>query len=110
MTRIQTITAALESRGLLDMAISVAKAHGVTVAEMLSRSRLQPVAQARHYLLSELRSKGYSYPYIAQLVDLNHKTVMEGVRKVTRQHLALCGVSEEPPEPLWQRALRARSA
>jgi chromosomal replication initiation ATPase DnaA len=110
VTRVATIIAALEVRGLRELADTVARSHGVTVAEIASRSRSKPIAQARHYLMSELRAKGYSFPYIARMFDCDHTSVIAACNKVDRQRLATCGAPAEPVEPLWQRALRARSA
>jgi chromosomal replication initiation ATPase DnaA len=106
-----TILNGFRSRGLYALARAVAEAHGVTMTEMVSRARYQNAVQARHYLMSELRTKGYSYPYIGLIMGgIDHTTVIAACNKVDRQRLAVCGAPAEPVEPLWQRALRARSA
>jgi chromosomal replication initiation ATPase DnaA len=61
---------------------SVARARGVSAADVLSRSRSKSLVAARREVAVELRRRGKSFPQIARWLGLCHTSVMHlcGVR------------------------------
>ena len=76
------IIAELDTRDLLEPASKIAKAHHVTLSEMLGTSRFRPAVQARHefwaYLHTEL---GWPYSCVGKVCKVNHVSVMKGIAK-----------------------------
>lgn len=69
--------------GLLETALRVAKAHHVTLPELVGRNRARAVAHARQALWAELyheKEGGWSYPRLAALFGHDHTTINYGVR------------------------------
>jgi len=66
----------------------VCAAYHVKREQLLSPSRIQPLATARQVWMYLLRKETrLSYPAIGKLMQREHATVMSGVRKVERQML-----------------------
>lgn len=60
---------------------TVAGEFNLTLAQMLSRSREQPLARARQAAMLALHRRGFSYPAIARLTKrADHTTALHGVR------------------------------
>ncbi len=59
---------------------AVAHATGFTVQEILSRSRIGPLAEARQLAMFEAREAGFSLNQIARAMDRDHSTVISGIR------------------------------
>lgn len=79
----------LHERDLFDDATRIAKAHNVTVFEMVSRNRSMGPSAARHAFWQELYARGHwSYPRIAELFGRDHSTVMAGVKGRARKTAA----------------------
>lgn len=53
----------------------------VPAADIMSRRRIKPIAQARFALYAALRQRGWSYPRIGMFIGRDHATVLHGVRK-----------------------------
>ena len=67
--------------GALPLLEAVCAEHHVLPEQVLGRGRSRSVAAARHHLWLVLRdSLDFSYPEIAALFDVDHTTVLMGVR------------------------------
>lgn len=65
------------------MVIEAAALHGVTYEQVMSRSRLRPVAKARAFAVYTVwKEKGWSFSRIGEHFSLNHTTVMYHVHKL----------------------------
>lgn len=74
---------ALLGREGVDGALSViARAHGTGIAEVLGRSRVAHVTEARYEFASALRGSGWSLPRIGKLLGRDHTTIMSGLRSI----------------------------
>jgi chromosomal replication initiation ATPase DnaA len=62
----------------------VARAYGLTVEQLMSRRRMRPLPDARHQLWRLLRARGWSFPRIARFANVDHSTVIYGLRSETR--------------------------
>ena len=78
------IIAELDTRDLTLDFTKIAKAHGVTLAELMGHRRFKGMPAARHECWWLLRERGWSYPRIGELFACDHTSIMGGVRK----HLA----------------------
>jgi chromosomal replication initiation ATPase DnaA len=58
------------------LAMQVARRHGLSVEDMLSRRRYAHLAVARVDLYLALRGKGWSYPAIGRFVERDHTTII----------------------------------
>jgi chromosomal replication initiator protein len=59
----------------------VAKRHGLTVGQILSRSQARRIARPRQEAMALLREAGrWSWPQIGAVFGLHHTTAIEGVR------------------------------
>lgn len=66
----------------MDIIVEVARAHGVTRADLTGLSRKGHITRARqeaYYLIRTLTS--HSYPRIGSFFNRDHTTVLHGVRK-----------------------------
>lgn len=81
LTREERILKELRRRGLDEIVERHALTRNVTVMEVVGRRRYKNIAAARHGVWRELRlAKRLSFPEIARLFDVDHTTVMSGVR------------------------------
>ena len=72
--------------GALDVLARIARGYGVTVADVLSPSRLRSVARARSAFIGVLRhTLDLSYPEIGALMGQHHSTVMHAVARHERR-------------------------
>ena len=55
--------------------------HGVTLDEMMGRSRLPHVCSARNEAYVMLREEKLSYPKIGKIFGRDHTTVINGVKR-----------------------------
>jgi chromosomal replication initiation ATPase DnaA len=79
---IDQLIAELEERDLLTLAKQFAKAHSVTLEEMLGADRCRPAAAARHEFWTHLYDQGHwSYPRIGVLFGRDHSTIMQAVKQ-----------------------------
>jgi chromosomal replication initiation ATPase DnaA len=53
---------------------------GISVADILGRHRERQFVLARHEFWTELRGMGFSYPDIATFCEVDHTSVIHGVR------------------------------
>lgn len=60
---------------------AVAHRHGVSVDELLGKSRIQPVAVARRDLYTCLWGSGLALAEVGRMVGRDHTSVLAGVRK-----------------------------
>jgi chromosomal replication initiation ATPase DnaA len=82
MIAIDQLIAELEERDLLLLAKQFAKAHSVTLEEMLGADRCRPAAAARHEFWTHLYDQGHwSYPRIGALFGRDHSSISYAVRK-----------------------------
>ena len=59
----------------------VAKAHRVTVSDILGQSRRVPIVTARHEAMRRIRSElGYSFPQIGRMFDRDHSSIIWACR------------------------------
>lgn len=95
MNVLDEITTDLASRVLpdgrtwLDVATEACRVEGVRLRDSVLGSRLRPNAHARHRAWAELyrdASTCYSYHQIADAWDVDHTTVMAGVRSHEERH------------------------
>lgn len=62
----------------------VAASYNLCADDLMKRTRLKAIAEARQVAMRELRARcGMSYPAIGIVFGLNHSTVLYGVRKVS---------------------------
>lgn len=68
----------------VDLMIAVhAVKHGVTVSDLKSRSRAQPLAHIRQKIMAKLRrDTDLSYPTIGRIFNRDHTTVLHAVRRI----------------------------
>jgi chromosomal replication initiation ATPase DnaA len=73
---------------------AVAKSHGYTAEDLLTRSRVQPIAWARFHawlaIRTELRGPfgaPFSLPQIGRWFGYDHTSVLHGVRRAEQMHL-----------------------
>lgn len=66
-------------RGLYEIAINIARLHGVSIGELFSRARERHVVAARVEIWSDLRERGWSYPAIGRLFGRDGSTVYQVV-------------------------------
>lgn len=78
----EPVIARLRERGLSAIVESIAKDNFVTLVDACARSRLKPMVKARHEAWRHLRGLGMSYPFIAQLWDVDHTTVFHAIHKL----------------------------
>lgn len=71
----------LARRDLLGLVEAIARAHHVTMGELLGRRRYAHIIRARHAAWVELRRMGWSFPAIAALWGVDHTSVIHAVRK-----------------------------
>ena len=81
----EAVAQRLRDRGLLHHARSLADDCHVTLDEMLGRSRLRHIAEARRLWWVALRARGFSYPAIGSMVGRDHSTVQQVVTGKSRQ-------------------------
>lgn len=76
--------ALLEARESLAriFAEEIAVARGVTVADILGRSKVPVVALARHELMARLWQFGLSLTDIGKALGMDHTSILHGVRRV----------------------------
>lgn len=84
------IVARLERIGFGEHLARVAKVYHVEPWEIVSRSRRSPLPWARQAVWAALRVEGLSFPRIADLFEVDHSTVMHGVRV----HAKLLGAAD----------------
>ncbi len=65
----------LFGNGPADILESVCRAHGVTLADLLSKRRRGGITAARWAVARRLRSDGMSYPKIGAVLGLDHSSV-----------------------------------
>jgi len=65
--------------------VRIGKRFGVTPEEILDRTRLRNITQARHVVAWILRRRGLSLPEIGLLLHRDHTSIMNAVRKVEFQ-------------------------
>ena len=68
----------LSARGLLEPAKQIAERHHVHLAEVLSRKKHAPIAAARNELYTAAYEALRSFPLVADILDRDHTTVMQG--------------------------------
>ena len=67
--------------------VDVAKRHGMTVAEMKSKSRKKSFVLARQEAMYLLKKQGLSYPLISRLVGVSdHTTSLHGANVHAKRH------------------------
>lgn len=71
-----TVSAELETIGLLPLAQRVAKLHSVPLLDVLSRKRTKSIARARGLLWATMRAMGMSTPELGRLFHRDHSTVV----------------------------------
>jgi chromosomal replication initiation ATPase DnaA len=76
-----------------------ARAYDVSVEALLSHRRDAQSIRARMAVYYALRDHGLSYPHIGHLMDRNHATIINGIRKV----------EEDPEAVVMALALAVRS-
>lgn len=57
-----------------------ARDHGVSVREIMGRSRIRPIAWARQQIMSDLAARGWSEPRIGNFLKRDHSTVHVGIK------------------------------
>lgn len=91
----------LEERDLLALAERIAKAYGITVVELLSRTQARHVVHARHVLWGVLSRRGHwSQPRIGALFRRDHATVAHGLAKVQLSEVQRFETEEQASEPV----------
>jgi hypothetical protein len=62
------------------LARQIADNHGVTVDDLVGKSRFHHLAVARHELYATLRQWGWSYPAIGRFVGRDHTTIISAIK------------------------------
>lgn len=76
------LRALLDQRDLLELAERVIATHpGVTLDDVLSRSRRAPVSAARSHLAAELYDALGSFPAVGRCLGLDHSSVLVARRR-----------------------------
>jgi hypothetical protein len=84
---IERRVAYLSDRDLLEFVRDVCIRFGAALVDVMSRDRHMSIARARHECWTALRDhseRSFSYPDIARMWDVDHTTVMAGVKKIRR--------------------------
>lgn len=81
--RVERLKARMEEGGVRGIMAEVALAHGVTIADILGRSRAHPIVKARHQAIIELalRRPAMSLPQIGRHFSRDHTTILHVLRK-----------------------------
>jgi chromosomal replication initiation ATPase DnaA len=75
----------LDTRDALELALRIAKEHGITVEELLGRSHRAPPARARHELWSRLYEEAIpSLSALSRVFERDRTTIRAGIH----QHVA----------------------
>jgi len=74
----------------------IAARHYLTYEVMISNVRWHAAAAARREFYVLLRSKGWSFPRIGQLVGRDHTTILAAVRAANGPQARLQGIDIEP--------------
>ncbi len=72
---------AIEDRDYLHDVTTICRKHHVTLDELLAGSREKHVSRARLACILKMRDDGLSYPSIATMLNLDHSSVMQAVRR-----------------------------
>lgn len=98
---ISTRLAQLTARELEPALRAVCARYFVSLEEVLGRSRMKAIAQARRGCFAAMRVRGLSLPDIGRLLDRDHTTVLAGIRTperraevAARAKLRSCGLAE----------------
>lgn len=76
----------LEEAGLLPHLWGIATLEGVTLADILSRSRMKSIVRARHACFWMIREGyGKSSTEVGKLFGVDHTTVLDGIRSHERR-------------------------
>jgi chromosomal replication initiation ATPase DnaA len=86
----RSIVLDLRARGLWEPAQRIAEKHHVHVDEILGRRKHAPIAAARNELYAVAYEALQSFPLVADILDRDHTTVMQG----RRVHLDRVAVAE----------------
>ena len=102
---VQAIVEELDKRDLLEEARKVARAHHVTLAEMLGNSRSAGHCNARFELWAVLSGTlGWSTVTIGKLFGRDHTTVIAGIRRYYGIPRPIRKRSQAPAEPAKESA------
>jgi chromosomal replication initiation ATPase DnaA len=75
--------------GLDGVACVIAQRHALTLPEMFSRDKHEPLPQARAEFYAYMKFvRGWSYPKIGQLVGRDHTTIMNQARMAMVREVA----------------------
>jgi chromosomal replication initiation ATPase DnaA len=96
MKALRDIVRDLRARHLWEPAKSIAEKHHVNIAEVLGRKRHAPIAAARNELYALAYEAVQSFPLVADILDRDHTTVMQG-RRVHLDRVAMAEAVEPPP-------------
>lgn len=77
----EPLVAALEDRGLLDLVAARAVEHRVTVGDIVGRARTKTITRARHAVMRDLYSLGFSSVEVGTLLGRDHSTVLAALAK-----------------------------
>lgn len=75
----------------------VCERRGVSVEEVLGRSRFKRICSARKEAYVRLREENLSYPTIGKMFGRDHTTVIDGVKRHEREQHE--GTKKEKQEP-----------
>ena len=64
-----------------DIIARVAKLHDVEPEEITGPSRMRHLCEARREIMRQLRAKGWSTTRIGRLLNRDHSTVVDGLRR-----------------------------
>jgi chromosomal replication initiation ATPase DnaA len=93
---LRSIVDDLDRRDALELARSVAEKHGVTLADLLGRSRKARPTRARHELWSRLYDDAIpTLSALGRVFERDHTTIRAGVRKHARE--LTCKASPNSP-------------
>ena len=79
-------------RYLADIGL-IALRHGVTREDVLGRSRVGRIVEARQHCYWHFRERGRTFPEIARIMRRDHSSVIHG----RRMHMLRCGLTEALP-------------
>lgn len=70
-----------DNRTMRQIAEDVASKHGLTLADLKSRTAAHRISRRRHEAMAIMRATGrYSYPQIGRFFGMDHTSAIHGVR------------------------------
>jgi hypothetical protein len=70
---------------IMQIATQICKAYEIDINDVMGKSRLQDIVEARHAVMYACALAGYSYAAIGRRMNRNHSTVISGCKAYERK-------------------------